>query len=135
MSLPSSLGLPNEMMLGRLDYSIAPDAKSFSVKVQPSNLSQIQTSSTPATASANCGDIVFLSQNIIFDLPCGASPSMFLDSRFTTLNFSANFAITNAGSGAKFADSYLRSGAYAWFDRMYITSQNGQIVEDTVHSG
>ena len=97
MSLPSSVGLPNEMMLGHLDYSIPPDAKSFSVKVQPSNLSQIQTSFTPATASANLGDLVFPSQNIIFDLPCGASPSMFLDSRFTTLNFSANFAITNAG--------------------------------------
>ena len=130
MSLPSSVGLPNEMMLGHLDYSIPPDAKSFSVKVQPSNLSQIQTSFTAASASQNLGDLVFLSQNIIFDLPSGASPSMFLDSRFTTLNFSANFAITNAGTSSTFADSYLRSGAYAWFDRMYITSQNGQIIED-----
>ena len=51
MSLPSSVGLPNEMMLGHLDYSISPDAKSFSVKVQPSNLSQIQTLFTPAGAS------------------------------------------------------------------------------------
>ena len=130
MSLQSSVGLPHEMDLGYLDKSIPPDAKSFSVKIQPSNLSQIQTSFTPATASANLGDLVFPSQNILFDLPCSSSPSMFIDSRFTTLNFSANFAITSAGVNSKFADSYLRSGAYAWFDRMYITSQNGCIIED-----
>ena len=132
MSLPSSVGLPNEMMLGHLDYSIPPDAKSFSVKVQPSNLSQIQTTfNIPITVtSASVGDIVFPSQNIIFDLPCGASPSMFLDSRFTTLNFTSNFTITSIGAAGSAADSYLRGGAYSWFDRMYITSQNGQIIED-----
>ena len=32
-SLPSSVGLPQEMMLGNLDYSIPPDAKSYSLKV------------------------------------------------------------------------------------------------------
>ena len=132
-SLPSSVGLPQEMMLGNLDYSIPPDAKSFSVKVQPSNISQVQGSfSTGATATTYWGDQVFPAQNIIFDLPCGSSPSMFLDSRFTTLNFQMNVSITNAGTigtGTLF-DSYLRGGAYSWFDRMYITSQNGQIVED-----
>jgi hypothetical protein len=133
MSLPSSVGLPQEMMLGHLDYSIPPDAKSFSVKVQPSNISQVQTSFTPTAAAATAwGDIVFPAQNIIFDLPCGSSPSMFLDSRFTTLNFQMNVTCTNAGtqSTGTLFNSYLRGGAYSWFDRMYITSQNGQIVED-----
>ena len=80
MSLPSSVGLPQEMMLGHLDYSIPPDAKSFSVKVQPSNLSTYTTTFTPAaTATTYFGDQTAPAQNIIFDVPCGGSPSMFLD--------------------------------------------------------
>ena len=139
MSLPSSVGLPNEMMLGHLDYSIPPDAKSFSVKVQPSNLSQIQSPVyTMPAASTFAGDQSFPSQNIIFDLPCGSSPSMFLDTRFTTLNFQCN--ITTIGAGTQTAPtlgsgSYLRSGAYSFFDRLYITTQNGQIVEDISEYG
>ena len=135
MSLPSSVGLPNEMQLGNLDYSLPPDAKSFSVKVQPSNTSSVSSSFTVNnTASTYYGDIVFPSQNIIFDLPCGASPSMFLDTRFTTLNFTMTVNCTSLNGGSAAAgsnyDAYLRGGAYSWFDRMYITSQNGQVIED-----
>ena len=131
--LPSSVGLPQEMMLGQLDYSLPPDAKSYSVKVQPSNLSSIVSTFTPPiTASAYLPDTPGTVQNIIFDLPCGASPSMFLDNRFTTLNFTASLQCTvNAGGGGATANpTFLRSSAYAYFDRMYITSQNGQIIED-----
>lgn len=130
MSLPSSVGLPTEMQQGHLDFSLPPDAKSYSVRVQPTNLQSVAASfATTTVASANQGDIPFVTQNIIFDLPCGGSPSMFIDSRMTTLNFTANFAITSGG-GSKYADSYLRSGAYAWFDRMYITNSTGSIIED-----
>ena len=31
----SPIGLPNEMKLGNLDFSLPPDAKSTSVKIQP----------------------------------------------------------------------------------------------------
>ena len=132
MSLPSSVGLPNEMMLGNLDYSIPPDAKSFSVKVQPSNLSSIVSSTyTMPAATTYLGDVAFPSQNIIFDLPCGASPSTFLDSRFTTLNYQMTVTVTTAGNAATtHFDGYLRSGAYSFFDRVYLTGQNGQIIED-----
>ena len=93
MSLPSSVGLPQEMMLGHLDYSIPPDAKSFSVKVQPSNLSQYQTTFTTVGAATTwAGDMAAPAQNIIFDIPCGASPSMFLDSRFTCLLYTSDAA-------------------------------------------
>ena len=76
-------------------------------------------------------------QNIIFDLPCGASPSMFLDNRFTTLNFTANLQMITAGvgSGSGYLCPYLRGSAYSYFDRMYITSQNGQIIEDITEFG
>jgi len=132
-NLPSSVGLPQEMMLGNLDYSIPPDAKSYSVRIQPSNLSTYTTTfSPPVAATTYWGDLNAPSQNIIFDIPCGGSPSMFLDNRFTTLNFQMTVSYSNIGTrgaGTLF-NSYLRGGAYSWFDRMYITSQNGQIIED-----
>ena len=131
--LPSSVGLPQEMMLGHLDFSLPPDAKSYSVKIQPSNLSSVTSSFTAnAAAGGIMADQPATVQNLIFDIPCGTSSSLFLDNRFTTLNFTATLAVTNAGAGtgATISAGLLRSSAYAYFDRMYITSQNGQIIED-----
>ena len=135
--LPSSVGLPQEMMLGSLDYSLPPDAKSYSIKVQPSNVSQVVSSfTTPATTTnATMQDQPATVQNIIFDLPCGASPSMFIDNRFTTLNFTATLNCTNTSGATNFGILTLRSSAYAWFDRMFLTSQNGQIIEDVGEFG
>ena len=136
--LPSSVGLPSEMMLGHLDYSLPPDAKSYSVKVQPSNISSVvSTFSAPQGLTAFLPDTPATVQNIIFDLPCGASPSMFLDNRFTTLNFTANLQMTSPGVGCGVATMipYLRSSAYAYFDRLYIVSQNGQVIEDITEFG
>ena len=132
MSLPSTVGLPNEMMLGHLDYSLPSDAKSYSVKIQPSNISQIvsPTYSTGATANAVL-DLSFPAQNLIFDIPCGGSPSQFLDTRFTTLNYRMNIAVVGAaGNVSTMTSGYLRSSGNAFFDRLYCTSQSGQIVED-----
>ena len=131
--LPSSVGLPQEMMLGHLDFSLPPDAKSYSVKIQPSNLSSVtSTFSLPTTIAGIMNDQPATVQNIIFDIPCGTSPSLFLDNRFTTVNFTATVTCTNvgvAGAGGLSAGN-LRGSAYSYFDRMYITSQNGQIIED-----
>jgi len=134
MSLPSSVGLPNECMLGNLDYSLPPDAKSYSVKIQPSNISSVVSSTYTATATTVL-DLTLPSQNLIFDLPAGASPSMFLDSRFTTLNFRMTIAVQSAGTASVVTSGYLRSHANSFFDRMYITSQNGQIIEDITEYG
>jgi hypothetical protein len=130
MSLPSSVGLPNEMMLGNLDYSLPPDAKSYSVKVQPSNISSVTSPTYSTATTATHLDLTFPSQNIIFDLPAGASPSMFLDSRFTTLGFRMTINVITGGTASVVTSGYLRSHANSFFDRMYITSQNGQIIED-----
>lgn len=129
MSLPSAVGLPAEMQLGTLDYSLPSDAKSFSVRVQPSNLSQIVSSAQSLTASSTLDNISFPAQSIIFDIPAGASPSTFLDNRMTTLNFRATTA-TTGGNASVVTSAFLRSGAYSFFDRMYIVSQNGGILED-----
>jgi hypothetical protein len=132
MSLPSQVGLPAEMQYN-LDYSIPPDAKSYALKVQASNVSSVTSSFTPAnTATTYFGDQVASSQNIIFDIPVGSSPSLFCNNMFSTLSFNATFSFPSAGTinTGSFYDAYIRSGGYSFFDRMYITSQNGQIIED-----
>ena len=63
MSLPSTTGLPNECMLGNLDYSLPSDAKSFSVKVQPSNISSIVSGDYTATGSSLLDNLTFPSHN------------------------------------------------------------------------
>ena len=73
----SPIGLPNEVKLGSLDYSLPPDARSTSVKIQPSNISQIVTPTltTGALAGTNAGttqsEFSFPIQNLIFDIPAG----------------------------------------------------------------
>jgi hypothetical protein len=135
MSLPSAVGLPAEMQLGSLDYSLPSDAKSFSVRVQPSNLSQIASASQSLTASTTFDNISFPSQSIIFDIPAGSSPSTFLDNRMTTLNFRATTTTAAGSSSAVMTSAYLRSHANAFFDRMYIVAQNGNIIEDITEYG
>ena len=77
--LPSSVGLPSEMKYN-LDYSMPPDSKSYSIRIQPSNVSQVTTSfSTGINATTYWGDMPMPASNIIFDIPCGSSPSLFLD--------------------------------------------------------
>jgi len=130
MSLPSTVGLPAEMQLGSLDYSLPSDAKSFSVRVQPSNLSSITSASQTLTASTTFDNIAFPSQSIIFDLPAGSSPSTMLDCRQSTLNFRATTTTAAGSSAAVMTSAFLRSGAYAFFDRFYVVAQNGNILED-----
>ena len=130
MSLPSAVGLPAEMQLGTLDYSLPSDAKSFSVRVQPSNLSQIVSASQALTASTTFDNISFPSQSVIFDIPAGMNPSTFLDHRQTTISFRATTTSAAGSSSAVMTSAFLRSGAYSFFDRMYIVAQNGNIIED-----
>ena len=71
----SPIGLPNEVKLGSLDYSLPPDARSTSVKIQPSNISEIKSSTlstgllkrTAGTAGNNV-ELSFPIQNLIFDI-------------------------------------------------------------------
>jgi len=138
MSIPSVVGIPAEMKLGDVDFSLPPDARSYSVKVMASNVQSI-ASPTISLIQAAAGVIPqpqFVSQNIFFDLPCGQSPSTFLDTRFSTISFKATMTVPTAvvGAGAN-PLAYLRSGAYSFFDRMYITGGNGQVLEDVGEYG
>ena len=90
----SSVAFPNKMKLGYLDFSLPSDARSTSIKIQPSNVSQIVSATlntralTAVEGVATTGDeLQFPVQNLNIDLPSGASPSQFVDSRFSTLMF------------------------------------------------
>lgn len=138
MSIPSAVGLPQEMKLGDVDYSLPPDARSYQVNVMPSNISQVQQTGISLVCAANSAPTTtpqFVSQTLYFDLPCGASPSTFIDNRFTTISFRANVAITTAVTAGSISTAYQRSGGYSWIDRVYITAQNGNIVEDITEYG
>ena len=136
----SPIGLPNEVKLGNLDYSLPPDARSTSVKIQPSNISQVVSSTftTAALAASNAGttqsEFSFPIQNLIFDIPAGASPSQFIDTRFSTLNFRLQIDLTTAPSSG-ISNAALRSHANSFFDRQYTLAQNGNIVEDLTEYG
>lgn len=139
MSL-SPIGLPAEVKLGSLDYSLPPDAKSMNVKIQPSNVSQVQTTvTTPlltlsSTAPGSCCELAFPVQNIVFDVPSSQSPSQFIDTRLSTLNFRMQLDVTGAASTA-IPNAYLRSCAYSFFDRHYTVGPAGNILEDINEAG
>jgi hypothetical protein len=138
MSIPSPLGLPLELKLGEVDYSLPADARSYAVNVQPSNVSQVQQTGISLICAANAAPTVlpqFSSQTLFFDLPAGSSPSTFIDNRFTTLSFRANVSITTGVTASSITSAFQRSGGYSWFDRMYITAQNGNIIEDITEFG
>lgn len=138
MSIPSVVGIPAEMKLGDVDFSLPPDARSYAVKVMASNVQSVPSPAISLIQGA-AGIIAqpqFVSQNIFFDLPCGQSPSTFLDTRFSTISFRATmtFPTSVVGAGSN-PNAYLRSGAYSFFDRMYITGGNGQVLEDVGEYG
>ena len=137
MSIPSVVGIPSEMKLGDVDFSLPPDARSYAVKVMASNVQSIASppiSLVSAAAGPPTTTPQFVSQNVFFDLPCGQSPSTFLDTRFSTISFKATLTCSIVSSGA-ITSGLLRGGAYSFFDRMYITGGSGQILEDIAEYG
>ena len=101
----SPIGLPKKKQLGNLIFSLIP--RLASIKIQPSNVSQIASATLTTgalTASAGSGttgiELQFPVQKLIFNLRSGASPSQFIDSRFSTLNFRCQIDTTTAPSSA-----------------------------------
>jgi hypothetical protein len=138
MSIPSAIGIPSEMKLNEVDFSLPTDARSYDVRVQPSNISSVVGPRNSLIASANATLTTtpqFTSQTLFFDLPCGQSPSTFLDNRFTTLSFNATVTCQTAVTSSSLTSAYQRSGGYSWFDRLYICAQNGNIIEDITELG
>ena len=133
MSLPSKVGLPAEVQ-PELDYSIPSNARSYSVRIQPTNVSSI------TATGLNCGtgtlhlasELAFPQTNILFDIPCGnGSPSTYLDTRMTTLNFKATVTITQQGVTGTAANqqAFLRGGGASYIDMLTIFGGDGAVLE------
>jgi len=135
-AIPSVIALPQEMRLGEVDYSLPPAARNIPMKILPTNVTSV-TSSTVSYgslgANAYLGDIAFPTQQIIFDLPAGVSPSMFIDPRKSSLNFRVLINNTAVASQTV-AGCNMRSSAYSWFDRQWLQGQNG-VLEDITELG
>jgi hypothetical protein len=81
----SQVGFPKELQ-NEIDYQLPPSVSAYNVKVVPSNGSQFQSSTQTLTASSTL-NLNGSNQNIIFDIPAGQGKSIFVDPRFSTLNF------------------------------------------------
>jgi hypothetical protein len=125
----SQVGFPKELQ-NEIDYSIPASVNSYAVKVVPSNLSSVQST----TQSLGTGSTPIVLQgtnsNIIFDIPAGQGKSQFLDPRFSTINMRVNYEVVSAGATAVVTSCVLRSSAMAHFDRTYTQSQSGVILDD-----
>lgn len=132
MSLPSKVGLPSEVQPS-LSYSLPASARSYAVRVQPTNVSSVASStlSCGTTASALSNDLAFPNTNVIFDIPTSQSPSTFLDTRFTTLSFRATINIIQQGVTGTSANNAanLRGGAASFFDLMSLYGGDGAVIE------
>lgn len=122
------VGFPKELK-NEIDYSLPASVSGYSVKVTPSNVQQVQSTTQTITASSNVA-LLGTSQNVIFDVPAGLSKSTFIDPRFTVLNFRANYEVVGAGTTAIVTSAALRSCAMAHFDRCYLQSQSGVVLDD-----
>jgi hypothetical protein len=124
----SQVAFPKELQ-NEIDYQLPASVNSYNVKVVASNGSQFQTSTQTLTASSTL-NLNGSNQNIIFDIPAGQGKSVFVDPRFSTLNFRVNYEIVNTPSAAVVTTCQLRSSAYAHFDRTYTQSQSGVLLDD-----
>jgi len=125
----SQVGFPKELQ-NEIDYSIPASVNTYAVKVVPSNLSQVQSTTQSLGTTGAVINLQGTNSNVIFDIPAGQGKSQFIDPRFTTLNFRVNYEIVNAGATAVLTSGCLRSSAMAHFDRSYIQSQSGVLLDD-----
>lgn len=129
----SNVAFPKELSK-EVSYQVPPDVQSYTVKVVPSNVQQIQSTTQTLTASSNL-QLLGNSQNVNFDIPAGQSKSVFIDPRFSTLSFRVNYEIVSGGTSANITSCVLRSNAMAHFDREYIESQSGVLLDDVNNIG
>jgi hypothetical protein len=125
--MASQVAFPESLRPG-VDYSLPAGVSSTALKVVPSNVSTIVSPSATLTASTAGFNLNGSNANIIFDVPTGGSKSLFLDPRYTLLNFRVKYSVAG-GSSAAISKATLRSNALAHFDRMYIQS-GGVVLED-----
>lgn len=126
--MATTIGFPKELQ-NEIDYSLPPSMTTYQVKVVPSNVSQVQTSTQTLTAGSVL-NLNGVSQNIIFDIPAGQSKDTFIQPAYTTISFRCNYEIVNTPSAAIITAANLRGNALSHFSRTYTQSQSGVILDD-----
>lgn len=131
MASPSAVGFPKELS-NEIDYSLPASVSAYNVRVVPSNVQSVASATQTLTAGStpNAIQLNGTSTNIIFDLPCSGGKGVHIDPRFTLVNFRVAYEVPAGASAAQITSARLRSHAMAWFDRMFISSQSGAILED-----
>jgi hypothetical protein len=127
--MASAVGFPKELS-NEIDYQLPASVNSYNVRIVPSNVQSVASPTQTLTASQAGLQLNGTSTNIIFDLPCSGGKGVHLDPRFTLINFRVAYQVPAGASAAVITSARLRSHAGAWFDRMFITSQSGAILED-----
>lgn len=132
-SLPQKYGLPQELDCSSIGgVNLPPGARSWGARIQPNNNpSIVSTFQSGTTASVILSDIAQQVQEIIWDIPCGGSPSTFIDNRVSTLNYQLNLACTTAGT-TQVASINIRGSGYSFFDSNKTTGPSGNIL-DTIN--
>jgi hypothetical protein len=127
--MSSAVGFPKELS-SEIDYQLPEGVTSMNLRVVPSNVQNVVSATQTLTASTAVLQLNGTSTNIIFDLPCSGGKGVHLDPRFTLLNFRVAYEVPAGASAAIITSARLRSHAMAWFDRMFISAQDGSILED-----
>lgn len=126
--MSAEVGFPVELS-SKLDYSTPAECSSLDMKVYPSNVQSV-VSATQTLASSAITDILMPTTTFNFQMPAGAGKQVFLDPRFTKVNFRVAYEIVSQGATADCDNCVLRSNAGAFFARMWEESQSGVVVND-----
>jgi hypothetical protein len=124
----ATIGLPSELK-PELDYSLPNGMSAYQVRVVPSNLSQIESSTQTLPATAVATRLLNTSANVIFEIPTQAGSNTVIDPRYTSLSFRAKYSCVSAGSAQNITNMCLSSHASAYFTRAF-TQAGGVILED-----
>jgi hypothetical protein len=116
--------------MGQLDSRIPRETSDIPIRVYANGNPVITTTfSCSTTASTQLAEIPMPVTEILFDIPCGQSPSTYLDNRVSCVNFIATIKNNNAAAGVANCCINLRSSAYAYFDQLQVRGQSGGIIE------
>ena len=133
-NVPQQVGLPVELSTS-LDSVPPHETRSTAIRVYALNTPSVTSTITQsATANAQPAEISMPQTDINFDIPCSQGPSVWLDTRVSTLNFRATITCTTASTTAP-ASANLRSSAYAYFDTLTVKSGTGGIIEQIPELG
>ena len=123
----SPVGLPQSLKYDNLP-SCPESLNSYMISVAPSGITQVSgaTLNTVVFDADDPGLVNqnFNSQNLDFQIPCGNSDALFLDTRETTLSGRMTIVVSTAGTGATNGRFNLIGSFASFFDALTLFSSN-----------